>query len=403
MARKLPNHVFWMLAPLFALVGAGGGALGAHSLWKYQSAKAAAEQEAAFTPQPSTPGNRANSHAANRPEAEPGPEPTPEPDPTPTPNPPKPLPTLMFHSAAGAVVSARPVGGREFLPIADGAEVAAGSRVQVSQGSARFVTASFTVWAAAPVAFSWTDDRVLRLTSGRIAVRATGPCSVESGEAKVHVAAAAYVLETSGLQLTEGGATLVLGADRRELVAPARAVFEAGLTAGALDGDALRGAERETLGPVEVLLEWDCESPQRSPAVARLVSPGAYGSTAAASPVSMSRGVGAGPADGAFSGVEGARLRMRVLTDASEVLVEMRLAADDGFRVVELRASVPRRGAWCWIDVALEDLRGGTTRNEPGWLHGRQYRGLRMVAQSRSPLPDPGEFQLDDLLIYAPR
>ncbi|MBK8208153.1 MAG: hypothetical protein IPK87_15360 [Planctomycetes bacterium] len=401
MARKLPNHVFWMLAPLFAIVGAGGGALGAHSLWKYQAAKAAAEQEAAFTPQPSIPGNRAARHAANRPEAEP--EPIPEPDPTPTPEPPKPLTALMVHATAGANVSVRPIGGRDFVPIADGAEVPAGSRVQVSQGSARFVTADFTVWAAAPVAFTWTDDRVLRLTSGRIAVRATGQCSLESGEAKVHVAAAAYVLETSGLQLTEGGATLVLGADRRELVAPARAVFEAGLTAAALDGDALRGAERETLGPVDVPLEWDCETPQRSPAVARLVSPGAFGSTAAASPVSMTRGIGAGPADGAFTGVEGARLRMRVLTDAPEVLVELRLAADDGFRVVELRANVPRPGAWCWIDVPLENLRGGITRDEPGWLPGRQYRGLRMVAQARSPLPDPSEFQLDDLLIYAPR
>lgn len=403
MPRKLPNHVFWMLAPLFALVGAAGGALGAHSLWKYRAAKAAAEQEASLTPQPNILVNSAPKPAANRPEAERKPDPISDPDPTPTPIPPKPLPALVCSASAGAVVSVRPIGERDFVPIDESGEIASGSRVLVSAGNARFATAGFTAWAAAPVTFTWTDDRVLRLTSGRLAVRATAESTMESGSTKVLVAAAAYVLETNGLQLTEGGATLVHGADRRELIAPARAVFEAGLTAAALDGDALRGAERETLGPVDVLLEWDCETPQRSPAVARMVSPGAYGSSAAASPVSMTRGIGAGPADGAFSGVDGARLRMRVLTDAPDVLIELRLAADDGFCVVELRASVPRPGAWCWIDVPLENLRCGPSRNEPGWLPGRNYRGLRMVAQARTPAPDPSEFQLDDLLIYAPR
>lgn len=396
MAKRVSNQVFWILAPLFALIGGGGGALAAHSYVSFKSSQA---ERVDITPLPAPRNKPANLPAAtneNRP-----PERLPEPPPQPEPEPA--LPRLVCHVVAGGEVKARPLSGREYVTLADGAEIAPGSRVQVSAGYVRLSSAAFAAYAAAPTAFTWTDARCISVTAGRVAVRAHAHAAFEAGAVRVSASTAAFVLEPRQFKLTEGGATLALGNDVRELSAPAQSSLESGLKAATLEGEPLRAAERETLGPHRALLLWDCESPDTTPALARLQSPGAYGSTACAAPVAITRGVGAGPGGARLIAAQGTRLRMRVLTDAPEVLIEMRMHSADGYRIVDAKVAVPRPGAWCWLDLDLSALRAGEARHEPGWVEGMEYRGLRVIPQTGFARPDPNQFQLDDLLVYIPR
>lgn len=398
MAKRVPNQLFWILAPLFALVGAGGGALAAHSYVTFKQRQPSNDAGTPIAP----PANRSANAPVNQPapaNSPPDNAPQPQPQPESKPAPPR----LLLRLPAGSEVRARPLSGREFVALSDGAEIAPGSRLQVNAGQVAFVTEAFTAHVTAPGAFMWTDARTISVTTGRVAVRAAAACTFEAGEARVSVSAAAFVLEPRLFRLAEGGATLALGAEMRELTAPAQSTLEVGLKAATLEGEPLRAAERETLGPHHVLLLWDCESPESSPALARLQSPGAYGSTACAAPVAITRGIGAGPGGARMIGQANARLRMRVLTDAPEVLIEMRLHSPEGYRIVDCKAAVPRPGAWCWIELELSGLRGGEARNEAGWVEGAEYRGLRIIPYTGIAKPDPTQFQLDDLLVYTPR
>lgn len=398
MAKRVPNQLFWILAPLFALIGAGGGALTAHSYVTFKQRQPSNDGGTPIVRPANAPGNAPASQPApanSAPDTARPPQPQPEPQPDP--------PRLILRLQPGAEVKARPLSGREFVAIADGAEIAPGSRVQVNAGQAAFVTSAFTAYVTAPGAFMWTDARAISVTTGRLAVRASAACTFEAGEARVSVSAAAFVLEPRLFRLTEGGATLALGTELRELSAPAQSTLEAGLKAATLEGEPLRAAERETLGPHNTLLLWDCESPESSPALARLQSPGAHGSNACAASVAITRGIGAGPGGGRMIGQPRTRLRMRVLTDAPEVLVEMRLHSPDGYRIIDCKAAVPRPGAWCWIELELSELRGGEARKEAGWVEGAEYRGLRIIPYAGFAKPAPTQFQLDDLLVYTPR
>jgi hypothetical protein len=104
-----------------------------------------------------------------------------------------------------------------------------------------------------------------------------------------------------------------------------------------------------------------------------------------------------------FTAAQGARLRMRVKTDAARLRIELRVQLDDGFRLVDALLDVPGND-WTVLDIPLNVLRAGRYRDEPGWIPGRSYSSLLVTPAANPDQPlIRHELAIDDLLIFVPQ
>ncbi|MCA8915135.1 MAG: hypothetical protein KDB90_06960 [Planctomycetes bacterium] len=413
--RRVPKRTAIGLGIAFALVGLLAGALAMNSYIRAQ--KRIGDNKTAMLLQGNDvrqPANQPdNLQAEPTPAADPQPAPTNAPDntphqtdPEPDPPPDLPPPTEGFQLLAGAagLVSVRGEKDDRWRRLEPGEPLADGDSVSCNEdGAARFEAPGLVLSIQQPAQFEYRGGAV-RFIAGRVAVRVRSDWKFSCYKSEWSTLRADFVVEpkTLGgdLYLIDGG----IMAGNVVYAAPERIALDGSGTSSILRAEQIVALESELLGPHIVLLHWDCETNETTPRYGELVQPGALGAGHAVTRKPGDPGIGVSAPTVVFAGESGARLRMRVKTDAARVRIEFRVQLDSGFRLVDALVDVDSSGEWAVVDIPLEVLRAGRYRDEPGWLPGRDYSGFLLV-----PAADPArpltrhEFVIDDLLIYAPK
>ena len=417
-SRRIPKRTAVGLGIAFALFGLLAGVLAMNSYMRSQ--KRIGDNKTAMLPQGNDVRQPANQPDNTETEPTPAPDlqpaPTnapdntpdqtgPDPDPDPLPDPPPP-PTDGFQLLAGAVglVSVRGEKDDRWRRLEPGEALADGDNVSCNEdGAARFEAPGLVLSIQQPAQFEYRGG-ALRFISGRVAVRVSSEWKFSCYKSEWSTLSADFVVEpkTLGgdLYLVDGG----MMAGNVVYAAPERIALDGSGTSSILRPEQIVALESELIGPHTVLLHWDCETNGTSPRYGELVQPGALGTGHAVTRRPGDPGIGVSAPTVVFAGESGARLRMRVKTDAARVRIEFRLHLETGFRVVDALVDVDSSGEWAVVDIPLEVLRAGRYRDEPGWLPGHDYSGFLLV-----PAADPArplarhEFVIDDLLIYAPK
>lgn len=409
-AERVPRRTVRGLSIFFGVFGLFAGGLAMHSCVRNQDRAAGSN-----APQLALINTPTNSPAANRqpepappmnqpvqPEPEPEPEPEPQPEPEPEPQP-EPEPAVQ-HTAGVTVASGRVRGrrsGGEWTDLKVGDELTGYERVAVLDGNFTYTAQDLTIRAAGRTEFGW-EGATLRFYDGRAAVSADG-VAFAAYKSRWVATGAGFVVQVQRfggeLQLLSG--SIELG-DSRSIRAPRQLALE-NESDRALSAAEIRVLETELIGPHRVLLRWDGESPTTTPDMGDVFTPGALGDGHAMRRAAGDPGVGMLPGPVLCAGEAGARLRMRVKTQAKRIRIEFRVQLEDGFRAVDALIDVPAGDSWVVVEAPLESLRAGRFRSEKGWLPGCDYSAFLVAPAVDLDLPLARyDLSVDDLLVYVP-
>lgn len=420
--RRVPKRVFYVLAPFFALFGGLGGVLAMYSYLETRDGMAQQPDNRVGEAPAAPGGNAPETGPRDKPrtdEPEPEPEPDPEPereppgetgDPPDTPDlesePDSPVPEEGLRLSGGKA-RIRAAGGTGWEELGDARVLKRGDRVAVLEGESQFLSPRLRISASGRVEFEVIDGGIL-FAEGEAAVRVKRPGVFKTRTTTWTMESGAFVVSPGrfggGLYVLEGAARLAYRGESETAVAPTLARLDAVPSPRALTPDEIREFEVKLLGAHDVLLLWDAETSATTPARGEIFQPGAFGEGSAMRRALGQLEVGSRVGEELFAAREGARLRMRVKTDATHVHLTMRVHVKDGYRAADARIPVPPGEGWVVIDVPLSILRAGRNRDEPAWIPGTACSALAL-----SPGVNPDrpllrrELSVDDVLVYVPR
>ncbi|MCB9895402.1 MAG: hypothetical protein H6839_13205 [Planctomycetes bacterium] len=409
-SRRVPKRTAVVMALAISLLGLLAGALAMHSYIRSQ--KRIDDNKAALLPPANETKAPDNTPVETPPENTPldnSPPPTNTPDdppiktdPVPNSDPPKAMDGFRLLDGATGLVSVRGEKDDRWQRLEPGQVLKDGDSVSFNEtGVARFTAPGLSLSMQQPAQFEYRDG-VVRFTNGRVVVRATTDWNFSCYKTTWGSLGGAFIVEPRKLGgelfLLEGG--VIVGnsvyTDALQITLDGSGNYHE------LTPEQIRTLESELLGPHSMLLRWDGEAKETTPAYCALIEPGALGDGHALTRKPGDPGIGVTPSTAVFTAESNARLRMRVKTNAARLRIEFRVHLESGFRVVDALVDVPPAESWTVVDVPLEALRAGRSRDEPGWLPGREYSAFLVV-----PAADPAEplarheLQIDDLLVYA--
>lgn len=427
--NRVPAKYFWILGPLVGVVFllAGGLAMDNYVRYRQRQAQAATSAIAGSNSSAAVDtdgGRRSNPPAgnaagagqppANQPPNEPPPrlpvDPPPtrvDPPPVETPMP-LPEPWFVLGEASESDASVLPIAAQEYVRAQPGRGLWGGDQVKVGRGEVLLRGDDARLTLGGRGELSILAPRVIKLLRGRLALRVLEPgFKLECEDATLRLEPGEYVVTgqrgLSEIAVLTGRAEVRRDTESATVGRNTVLSLSRGLQEQRLEGAALQALRAEAAATVQPYLMWDFESGAGDCDLGVVTTPGLDGGSALQWDKAQGA-VGSSHFDPLFQGRAGLRLRAWVNTDANVIDVRARLHVQGGVRNVSLRVRLAPGVGWRMLDVSLQGLKAGPSREDVGFEVGGNYSGLQFNVP---PSPDEPmrvyELRIDDVQVYALR